>query len=107
VEILIQRIHQNAAKPQDLMALYNWTTLHLISDLTFGEPFDCLQHQRYHPWVTTFLENINGGVAVSAAERYGLGSLSCRSHTEVYEGNFRFDIRAHQRQNRTTIGTWY
>ncbi len=75
MEILIQRIHQNAAKPQDLMALYNWTTFDLISDPTFGEPFDCLQHQRYHPWVTTFLENINGGVAVSAAERYGLGSL--------------------------------
>lgn len=75
VDLLIQRLRENSGKPQDLMALFNWTTFDLIGDLAFGESFDCLKHQRYHPWVQTLLEGINGGLAVSAAERYGLGGL--------------------------------
>jgi cytochrome P450 len=75
VNLLIQRLYENVAEPQDLVAWYNWTTFDLIGDLAFGEPFDCLKDQRYHPWVNTILDGINGGVAISAAERYGLGSL--------------------------------
>lgn len=75
VGLLIQRLRENVANPQDLVALFNWTTFDLIGDLAFGEPFGCLEHQRYHPWVTTLLKGINGGVAVSAAQRYGIGDL--------------------------------
>ena len=75
VDSLIRRLHENASRPQDMVAWLNWTTFDLIGDLTFGEPFDCLKNQRYHPWVETILGGINGGVAISAAARYGLGSL--------------------------------
>ena len=75
VNSLINGLRSNTAKPVDLVAWYNWTTFDLIGDLAFGEPFECLLNQRYHPWVNTILGGINGGVAISAAERYGLGGL--------------------------------
>jgi len=78
VDLLVRRLHENAAKPQDLMAWYNWTTFDIIGNLAFGESFGCLEDQRYHPWVKTILVSINGGVAISAARRYGLGSLLVR-----------------------------
>ena len=75
VNLLIRGLHENSSKPQDLVAWYNWTTFDVISDLSFGKSFGCLKDQRYHPWVTTILDGINGGVAISAAQRYGLGGL--------------------------------
>lgn len=70
---LIRGLHERSAEPQDLVAWYNWFTFDLIGDLSFGESFDCLEEQRYHPWVKTLFKGINGGVAISAAHRYGLG----------------------------------
>jgi len=78
VDLLVRRLHENAAKPQDLMAWYNWTTFDIIGNLAFGESFSCLEDQRFHPWVKTILVSINGGVAISAARRYGLGNLLVR-----------------------------
>ena len=75
VDLLIQHLHENISKPQDMVAWLNWTTFDVIGDLTFGEPFDCLKNERYHPWVDTILGGINGGVAISATARYGLSSL--------------------------------
>ena len=88
VNFLIQRLHENAATPQDLVAWYNWTTFDLIGDLTFGEPFDCLKEQRYHPWVNTLLEGINGGVAISAAGRYGLANVTISLIPKSMKRNF-------------------
>ena len=72
---LIGGLRQRCAEPQDLVAWYNWLTFDLIGDLAFGESFDCLRDQRYHPWVKTLFKGINGGVAISAAHRYGLAGL--------------------------------
>ena len=35
----------------DLVEWFSWTTFDVISDLSFGEPFDCLKDKTYHPWV--------------------------------------------------------
>lgn len=75
VNLLIQRLHENASKPQDLVAWYNWTTFDLIGDLSFGEPFGCLLDQRYHPWVKTIMEGVLGGITMSVSGRYGLSDL--------------------------------
>ena len=75
VNLLIQQLHENASKPQDLVAWYNWTTFDLIGDLSFGEPFGCLLDQRYHPWVKTIMEGILGGITMSVSGRYGLSDL--------------------------------
>ena len=75
VNLLIQGLHENVSKPQDLVAWYNRTTFDVIGDLAFGQPFGSLKDQHYHPWVTTILDGVNGGTDISAAHRYGLGDL--------------------------------
>jgi len=52
VDLLMKRMHERAGQPVDLWAWLNYTTFDLIGDLTFGEPFGCLEHSRFHPWIT-------------------------------------------------------
>lgn len=47
-DLLIQRLHENADKPVDLVKWYNFTTFDIIGDLTFGESFDCLETSTLH-----------------------------------------------------------
>ena len=35
----------------NLVDFFNWTAFDVISDLSFGESFDCLKNRSYHPWV--------------------------------------------------------
>ncbi|KAK4555707.1 hypothetical protein LTR86_007460 [Recurvomyces mirabilis] len=47
VDQLIDRLRETSAgsgKTQDMVLWYNWTTFDVIADLTFGEPFGCLQN---------------------------------------------------------------
>ena len=73
VDLLIQRLKENAAQPQDMVSWYNWTTSDIIGDLTFGEPFFGLRDQRWHPWMRIITEGLQAGVAISAVRRYRLG----------------------------------
>jgi len=72
VDLLIRRLRENAAQPQNMVAWYNWTTFDVIGDLTFGEPFHCLQDQGWHPWVLTITEGLQAGGFIAALSRYGL-----------------------------------
>ena len=36
----------------DLVDWFNWFTMDVVCDLSFGEPFNCLKNATYHPWVT-------------------------------------------------------
>jgi len=72
VDLLIQRLRENAARPQDMVAWYIWTTFDIISDLTFGESFGGLQDQRWHPWVETIVEGLEAAGTITAFGRYGL-----------------------------------
>lgn len=51
IDLLITRLHERCAAPVDMTAWYNFTTFDVIGDLTFGEPFGCLETSDYHPWV--------------------------------------------------------
>jgi cytochrome P450 len=73
VDLLIQRLKENAAHPQNMVAWYNWTTFDIIGDLTFGESFRGLQDQHWHPWVQTIVDGLEAGGFISAAQQYGLG----------------------------------
>lgn len=73
VDLLIQRLKENSAQPQDMVAWYNWTTFDIIGDLTFGESFHGLRDQQWHPWVQTITVGIEAGGIVTAISRYGLG----------------------------------
>lgn len=61
-----------ARKPVNLTNWYNWTAFDVIGDLTFGEPFGCLERGAYDPFVGQL--NITGTVAaiISAAKYMGL-----------------------------------
>jgi len=52
VNLLIQRLHEHCHDgPLDMSQVYNWTTFDLISDLSYGEPFGCLEGFQTHPWM--------------------------------------------------------
>jgi cytochrome P450 len=72
VDLLIQKLKENAARPQNIAAWYNWATFDIIGDLSFGESFHGVRDQRCHPWVETILEGVDAGSVITAAERYGL-----------------------------------
>ena len=36
----------------NLMDWYNYVAFDIVGDLSFGEPFDCIENAAYHPWIT-------------------------------------------------------
>ena len=51
VNLLVQRMRENAGKTIDLCAWFHFATFDIIGDLAFGEPFDCLEESKFHPWI--------------------------------------------------------
>ena len=53
--LLIHRLREEVDSTHgsavDLFQWYNWTTFDLIGDLSFGEPFNCLEKGEYSDWV--------------------------------------------------------
>jgi hypothetical protein len=47
-DLLIQRLHENCAKPVDIVQWYNSTTFDIVGDLLFGESYECLEKSRLH-----------------------------------------------------------
>jgi averantin hydroxylase len=75
-DLLIQRLHQYAGEgAQNMVNWYNWTTFDLIGDLTFGEPFHCLENVHSHPWIAFVHGNIKSIPFISLFRRYGLYSF--------------------------------
>ncbi|UPL00875.1 hypothetical protein LCI18_011809 [Fusarium solani-melongenae] len=68
VSLLMERLKAAAAggQAQDMTSWYNWTTFDVIGDLTFGEPFGCLDQSHYHSWVQLIFKHIKG-MAISTS----------------------------------------
>ena len=49
---LRERVEVSGSKPVDLFEWYIWTTFDLIGDLSFGEPFNCLEIASFTEWVS-------------------------------------------------------
>lgn len=56
----LERYSNNGRNPLDMVQWYNWTTFDIIGDLTFGEPFGCLETASLHPWVRDIFHAIKG-----------------------------------------------
>jgi cytochrome P450 len=56
--LLMQRMRDNAGTPVDLCAWFHFATFDIIGDLTFGEPFHCLEQSRFHPWIRFILTRL-------------------------------------------------
>ncbi|KAL4917342.1 cytochrome P450 [Aspergillus aurantiobrunneus] len=54
----------------DIVQRFNWTTFDIIGDLTFGEPFGCLEHSMLHPWVRDMFEAIRGTVYLRVTQEF-------------------------------------
>ena len=54
----IKEVVSKEKKPQDMTKWYNWTTFDIIADLTFGEPFGCLQDFSTHKYITLLFSSL-------------------------------------------------
>jgi cytochrome P450 len=71
VDLLMQRLHENSARgAQNMVAWFNWTTFDLIGDLTFNQPFGCLDESAYHPWITFVFGTVKSTVLMAGLFRY-------------------------------------
>ncbi|ESZ91765.1 cytochrome P450 monooxygenase [Sclerotinia borealis F-4128] len=71
VDLLIKRLHENAANgSQNMVNWYNFTTFDIIGDLTFGESFGCLDGSDYHPWVSFLFRSFKAASFIAAAKRF-------------------------------------
>ena len=60
----------------NLVDWFNWTTFDIITDLSFGESFKCLEENTYHPWVSLVISLIKSfGLAHVTTRFPPLGSL--------------------------------
>lgn len=62
--LLVAQLRERAAAAAggsevvDLWAWFNFLTFDVIGDLTFGEPFGCVQDGRFHPWISFIFSNL-------------------------------------------------
>lgn len=54
----------------NLVHFFNWTTFDIISDLSFGESFDCVKNGRYHPWVGMVIDGIKATALFHVTTRF-------------------------------------
>lgn len=59
VDMLIQRLGERAGTPVDLLDWSNFVVFDIIGDLTFGEPFGCLEESKMHPWIRFIFANLS------------------------------------------------
>ena len=60
INLLVSRPHSVAksVKQTDIVEWFNWSTLDLTGDLSFGESFGCLQNAANHPWVEIIIDSV-------------------------------------------------
>ena len=76
IDNLMIRLHGQVQGPVagkvDIVKWYNWMSFDIIGDLSFGESFDCLETQKYHPWVEMIFGNLKGFALLGAFNRFFL-----------------------------------
>ncbi|ETS73397.1 hypothetical protein PFICI_15002 [Pestalotiopsis fici W106-1] len=72
IDLFISRMTEKAKAKDtiDLVQWFNFTTFDLIGDLTFGEPFGCLEKETYHPWVSMIFSSVRFTVFLQLMLRY-------------------------------------
>ncbi|CCF36308.1 cytochrome P450 monooxygenase [Colletotrichum higginsianum] len=113
VDKLIQRLHEKCgagATPVDMEAWYNYTTFDIIGDLTFGEPFGCLNNSGYHPWVALIASTMKHSANLYALRRVfpRLESLVSRMLTMTMSGSLaqHMEVTRTKMQKRLDLGMY-
>ena len=85
--LLIRRLRERVesldagSQPVDLFEWYIWTTFDLIGDLSFGEPFTCLEKAQFTEWVELVFNAFKTFAFVNI--RYGSAGRALVFHTET------------------------
>lgn len=61
IDLFLRRLRehgQGGKTPVDATKWFEWTTFDIVGDLSFGEPFGCLQTATSHPWVESFFDSL-------------------------------------------------
>ncbi|KUJ18640.1 isotrichodermin C-15 hydroxylase [Mollisia scopiformis] len=77
VALLIDKLKDQVAESPagavvDMVPWFNYTTFDIFGDLAYGESFDCLQHSKYHPWITILFKSVKAASFIIAARFYPL-----------------------------------
>lgn len=76
VDMLIRRLHERCGEGYlDMVQWYNWATLDVVRDLSFGESSHCLENQRSDGWIAALFGNVKVTAFAGALLRYKLGFL--------------------------------
>lgn len=79
VTLLIERLRERIKEAKDLneegakvdmVPWFHFTTFDIFGDLGFGESFDCLEHSRYHPWISLLFNSVKAASYVGATRFY-------------------------------------
>lgn len=77
VDLLMQRLHENAGKaPLNMREWYNWTTFDIIGNLGFGSDFELLKNSSYTPWVRMINDAVKSAAVLQSMGYVGLGAVS-------------------------------
>ncbi|PHH90361.1 hypothetical protein CDD83_3884 [Cordyceps sp. RAO-2017] len=62
VDMLLEKLSERAKtkEPLNIVQWLNFTTFDIIGELSFSEPFFCLENNGYHPWVSFIFRGIQG-----------------------------------------------
>lgn len=74
VNLLVERLWNHATREPliNIAPWFNFTTFDIFGDLGYGEPFQCLQDSRYHPWISMIFNSEKAACFVSATRFYPL-----------------------------------
>jgi cytochrome P450 len=76
INLLIKQLHKERNSPKkskvDFVRWLNWTTFELVGDLTFGEPFNCLASNDYHPWIAMVFDSMRAAIWMVATKQFPL-----------------------------------
>ncbi|KAK5992000.1 Trichothecene C-15 hydroxylase [Cladobotryum mycophilum] len=73
VDKLIDRLKEVSAggtQKLDIVRWFNYATFDIIGDLSFGEPFGCLEKSDYHPWVSLVFNSVKNIAFQSVIKKY-------------------------------------
>ncbi|KAI0123374.1 cytochrome p450 monooxygenase [Xylariales sp. AK1849] len=84
-------LKRSRPKRLDMKAWYNWTTFDIIGDMSYGEPFGCLEKVEYDPWVADISETVRSGAEMQAFKLLGLENLL----VWAYKWKLLFSARTH------------
>ncbi|VUC36388.1 unnamed protein product [Clonostachys rosea] len=72
IDLFITKMSEYAQSGQklDIVKWYNFTTFDLIGDLSFGQPFGCLESGGYHPWVSMIFDDVRFSALAPIVKRH-------------------------------------